>query len=196
MEQIDRRIRRTKKLLEDALVELTLEKEYKEITIQEITDRADIGYRTFFRHYSDKNDLLKDVLNKTMLELRELIAPPRVELFMNTEINISKLVDYAVIFRHVEEHADLYRVLLNSDRSFVESIMAFAVQEIAADFNPKIEMEIPFDIIANHMVAATFAIVRWWIEEGMTIPAEKMGQYSTRLIAQPIREMIIQDLSN
>jgi AcrR family transcriptional regulator len=40
MEQADRRVRRTKKSLEDALIALTLEKEYDEITIQEITDRA------------------------------------------------------------------------------------------------------------------------------------------------------------
>ena len=80
MEKEDRRVRRTKKSLGDALIALAQEEEYDEITIQEITDRADIGYRTFFRHYTDKDELLKDVLGATMQELRELMVPPQPEL--------------------------------------------------------------------------------------------------------------------
>ena len=76
MEHVDRRVRRTKKSLAEALIDLALEKAYDEITIQEITDRADIGYRTFFRHYSDKDELLEDVLSTEMMAMRALMAPP------------------------------------------------------------------------------------------------------------------------
>ena len=85
MEQIDRRVRRTRKSLEDALIALTLEKEYEEITIQEITERADVGYRTFFRHYADKDDLLRDVLESTTMELRELMSPPNPEVLVDPD---------------------------------------------------------------------------------------------------------------
>ena len=47
----DRRIKRTRNALNQALAELVTEKAYDEITIQEIADRADIGHRTFYRHY-------------------------------------------------------------------------------------------------------------------------------------------------
>ena len=78
MNPTDRRVRRTQKALGDALITLALEKEYDEITIQEITDRADIGYRTFFRHYSDKDELLMDVLSSVRMEMRELMGSPIV----------------------------------------------------------------------------------------------------------------------
>ncbi|MGD0123562.1 MAG: TetR/AcrR family transcriptional regulator [Candidatus Limnocylindrales bacterium] len=54
----DRRVRRTRQLLRDALVELTLERGYDRVTIQDILDRADVGRSTFYAHYRDKDDLL------------------------------------------------------------------------------------------------------------------------------------------
>ncbi len=73
MEKVDRRIKRTQKLLQEALISLTLEKGYDEVTIREITDRADVGYTTFFRHYPDKEALLADVLNLMKEEFKVVL---------------------------------------------------------------------------------------------------------------------------
>src|SRR5258706_3540102 len=71
----DKRVRRTQKLLATALIELTLEKGYEAITIRDITDRADIGYATFFRHYHDKDDLLQDVSDVVLEALTRRLFP-------------------------------------------------------------------------------------------------------------------------
>jgi AcrR family transcriptional regulator len=55
---LDRRVRRTRQLLREALVELTLERGYDRVTVQDILDRADVGRSTFYAHYRDKDDLL------------------------------------------------------------------------------------------------------------------------------------------
>lgn len=192
MEQVDRRVRRTKKSLEDALIALTLDKEYDEITIQEITDRADIGYRTFFRHYSDKDELLKSVLSTTMMELRELMTPPTPEILVDANYKAADFKEGVVLFRHVQEHCDLYRVLLRSERTFVESVMAFATQGMEADLGSLVEPDISIEIMANHMAWATLALVRWWLDSDMPYSPEVMGEYSFRLVVQPIRAMILQ----
>jgi AcrR family transcriptional regulator len=188
----DRRIRRTKKALEDALIALALDNEYDEITIQQITDRADIGYRTFFRHYSDKDDLLKEVLSSTMMELRELMVPPRPELFAAPSFEAAASRNGEVLFLHVQEHSDLYRVLLRSERTFVDSVKEFACEEIKANFGPLIQGDIPIEIVANHMISSALALVRWWLGTDMSYSPEAMGEYSFRLIAQPIRDLILQ----
>jgi AcrR family transcriptional regulator len=54
----DRRVRRTRQLLRDALMELTLEHGYDRVTVQDILDKADVGRSTFYAHYRDKDDLL------------------------------------------------------------------------------------------------------------------------------------------
>ncbi|MBO0803611.1 MAG: TetR/AcrR family transcriptional regulator [Nocardiopsaceae bacterium] len=56
----DRRVRRTRALLHQALIELILEKGYGRITVQDILDRADVGRSTFYSHYRDKDALLLD----------------------------------------------------------------------------------------------------------------------------------------
>lgn len=49
----DRRIRKTKKLLRDALLRLLSKKSIAEITVTELTDAADVHRGTFYHHYKD-----------------------------------------------------------------------------------------------------------------------------------------------
>ena len=62
MNSTDRRVVRTRVSLKQALVKLSLDQGFDEVTIQEITEEANVGYRTFFRHYQDKETILNDVL--------------------------------------------------------------------------------------------------------------------------------------
>ena len=57
MTKTDRRVRRTRELLERALIELIGERGYDAITIQDIVDRANVGRTTFYLHYNSKDDL-------------------------------------------------------------------------------------------------------------------------------------------
>ena len=54
----DRRVRRTRALLRDALVTLILEKGYNAVTVQDIIDRANVGRSTFYAHFENKDKLL------------------------------------------------------------------------------------------------------------------------------------------
>ncbi len=54
----DRRVQRTRQLLEQALLALLEEQDYESITVQQITDRANLGRATFYLHYRDKEQLL------------------------------------------------------------------------------------------------------------------------------------------
>ena len=191
---MDRRVRRTKRLLKDALVELTLERGYDDLTIQDITDRADIGYRTFFRHYADKDELLHAVLESLLVEIRDLMAPPPPEIFTNPEIDIREFTDNTVLFNHVKRHCDLYRVFMRSERQIVESVMAFSVRELKKNIAPLSHAIVPLDIVANHVAGATIVMVRWWLDNGMKFSPEEMAEYHTRLILQPLREMVLNAL--
>ena len=58
--KVDRRIQRTRQLLDDALIELILEKGYDKITVQNIVDQANAGRSTFYSHFLDKDDLMEN----------------------------------------------------------------------------------------------------------------------------------------
>src|SRR4029434_1901237 len=59
----DLRVRRTRKLLQQALIELTIEKGFAAVTVQDIADRAMVNRATFYRHDLAKDDLLDQYLN-------------------------------------------------------------------------------------------------------------------------------------
>ena len=65
---IDPRILRTRQLIMDAFMQLAIEKEFKDITIKDITTRATVNRATFYYHFFDKYDLLEKVLKENILK--------------------------------------------------------------------------------------------------------------------------------
>lgn len=65
--KIDPRIIRTRKLLIDSFFKLTLKKDFKDITIQDITDEATVNRATFYSHFEDKYELIEFVISDAIL---------------------------------------------------------------------------------------------------------------------------------
>src|SRR5208337_4703375 len=81
--KLDRRVRRTRDALGDALLTLMQEKPFESIIVQHVLDRAGVGRSTFYAHYRDKDDLflsdLEDFLEgMSTLLLRRREASNRV----------------------------------------------------------------------------------------------------------------------
>ncbi len=193
MNREDKRVRRTRKALAEALIDLTIEQGYEPVTIQEITGRAGVGYRTFFRHYSDKDALLQDVLRGTITELRQLVGTPP----QNEAANGSEATDPGagyqplpaengrIIFEHIAAYGDLYRVLFNSGDVVLEPVMEYARREALASLDQLSDPPVPPTILAQHMVVTTFALAQWWLENEMPYPPQEMADYLARLVAVP-----------
>jgi AcrR family transcriptional regulator len=71
----DARITKTRAALSEAVLALAGEKNFNDLTIAEIAERAGIGYATFFRHYPDKEALLADVADVLIDELIGQMMP-------------------------------------------------------------------------------------------------------------------------
>jgi AcrR family transcriptional regulator len=63
----DLRVRRTRALLQKALIELTTEKGFSDVTVRDITERAMVNRSTFYHHYLDKYDLLNQYIEEAMI---------------------------------------------------------------------------------------------------------------------------------
>jgi hypothetical protein len=85
--QRDRRVRRTHRLLHQALMSLVLEKKYEAVTVQDILDRADVGRSTFYTHFGDKDELLRDGLRYLNGFLGSAHAAPHC---LSTRANIER----------------------------------------------------------------------------------------------------------
>jgi AcrR family transcriptional regulator len=179
MDPQDRRVRRTQNLLAKALITLTLEKGYDAVTIRDITQRADVAYATFFRHYHDKDALLQDVLDVVLEELVTLLQPP-------APIADPATVG-ALLFRYVRDHTEVSRVLLSTRGSgaLIQRMIMEGAQRTMKEQRPRPESIVPPDIAANHLVASSVALIQWWLEHNMPFSPERMGVIYRELIYQP-----------
>lgn len=178
MDTQDRRVRRTQKMLAKALIALTLEKNYESITIRDITEQADIGYATFFRHYHDKDALLHDVLDVVLTDLDLLLHTPPNHADMGT-----------ALFRYVLENSSVIRVLLSSRGSsnLLQHIIDLHTQKILSENEPLPDSAVPPEIAAYHLINSSIALIQWWLEHEMPYSPERMGAIFHQLITQPTR---------
>src|SRR5215831_12508530 len=97
------RLRRTQKLLREALIELIEERGFEALTVGELTERAMVSRAAFYRNYQDKYDLVEQIFVEAMNALLSAVGeigtdhPPEV---------------WVTFFEHIAEYARLYRALL------------------------------------------------------------------------------------
>ncbi len=185
MEIRDRRVKRTQNLLAKALIALTLEKGYEAVTIRDITERADVGYATFFRHYHDKDALLQDVLEVVLEELLNLIPPAP---------DADPATVGTLIFRYVQEHSVVIRVLLSSQgpSSLVHQVIETGTQNVLSQHTQREGSPVPLEVAAYHLVASSISLIQWWLEHDTPYPPERMGLIYQELIANPTSSVAFQ----
>jgi AcrR family transcriptional regulator len=184
MEKVDRRVKRTQQLLGDALIALATEKDYEAITIRDITERADVAYVTFFRHYPGKDELLATLLADIIREI-EMIAGANHQPFSHEH-------EGEVAFQHVQANHRLYRVLLTnpgtaSVRTRVKDDLAALIgQHLRAHPASEVDNRIPQEIAAHHIAASLLALIEWWLKHDMPYPPQHMAQIYQRFIIAPV----------
>jgi AcrR family transcriptional regulator len=184
MEKVDRRVKRTQRLLQEALISLTLEKGFDVVTIRDITERADVGYTTFFRHYPDKEMLLADVLDSMRGEFRQLLMPQSIVTAPETMATL--------LFKYVQENVDLCRVLLDSTNTMIllRPIQEMGMQETRDISSGYVNPDVPMEIIANHLMTSLVMMIRWWLDNNQPYPPDQMGKFASKLIIQPVIESL------
>jgi AcrR family transcriptional regulator len=201
----DRRILKSKKALRDALVELIQEKGYDTVSVEEITQRANVGRATFYLHYKDKEDLLLE-------EFIEM-AQDRVQALSEIPISVWEATDNPVelvaetqpimplqkVFEHAAENAGLYRVLLRGESSprlaeQIRRIIANSINEIAEVTRQKdptpVRLQVPIDLLAAYFSGALLSSLTWWLAEESPPSPSEMTRMFQRMFFPGVRRII------
>lgn len=188
----DRRVQRTRKLLSESLMGLILEEGYDAISIQDITDKANLGRATFYLHFKDKDELLLDVMDEFMDNFFEQV-PQLSESQWRLEDSkaLTKLFDFAA------EHYDLYRILIISSGGITASRQLH--RSIAKNVKACIQTEIdelgaepvvPPEFIANHYAGSLLSTIYWWLDSDLSYSVEEMAAMFQK-VNQLDREMLM-----
>jgi len=177
---MDRRARRTRDALGDALVELMQERPFKSIKVQDVLVRAEVGRSTFYTHYRDKEDLfLSDVEDfwefaSTMIERSgedsKRVAPVR-ELF--THVAEAKVFRDALV-----ASGKVHDVMELGQGQFARAIE----QRLMKLSTAKGTFPGQFAAAAHALAGALFSSLSWWIDRGMPLSAAEMDCAFHRLV--------------
>ncbi len=178
----DRRVRRTRQLLQDALIALMLEKPYHAISVQDILDRADVGRSTFYAHYRDKDDLLLGGFDRLLEALgRHMDAGeghgagqpffPALELF-----------------RHVQENHWLYKALVwgqGVDLLFKHGQKALSERiehHLGSQITDLEALSIPLPVLSSYLAGSLITLLQWWLDNRMPYSPERMAEIYQQLV--------------
>ena len=160
----DRRVRKTRTRLHDALASLVHEKPYDDIVVNEILARADVGRSTFYAHYGDKDDLLDCGIR----DLLRLDVHPPERWTCATE----RLLRFSLPFlEHVERHRE-HGVLPMDARGAAaihdrlrRVLETMLTEELRGELRRgRARSDVPAELLARH-VAGTFVLsLGWWLE--------------------------------
>jgi AcrR family transcriptional regulator len=186
--KIDRRKQRTRALLRDALIALILEKGYDAVTVQDITDRANLGRATFYLHYKGgKDELLLSMMEDIQSEVAQQAGP-----ISENDLLVHGQPPSIYAFKHAEENADFFRAILGG--AGLASILTRYRKSSAAQMQTQIEPAlssdnntIPVEIIANFVVGALNTLIIWWLENNRPYSAEEMARIFHQLLLTGIQ---------
>ena len=172
-----RRRLHTRKLLTQATLKLILEEGYTAISIQKITEQADLGRGTFYLHFKDKEDVIWTMFQESLQELEQ-------ESHKQFERSMLQVEFYGFlnIFRHAEQNADLYRVLFGRQGS---ATLTARVQDLIAKTflydirnspeTPEINFNLPEEFEAQMLTGIISRLLFWWLETPTGYSAEEMA---------------------
>ena len=178
---IDPRVKRTRRLLRDALVSLILKKDFSSITIREITERAEVAYITFYRHYESLDQLLMEVLDEGLVELMT-----HIETLAKQSDKSSLETEGRLIFEFIGQKADLFHILIKSQS--VTRVRKRVVSNISAIFQKscvpleRLGNQVTINIASNHIATSLLSLIEWWLENNMKPAPTEMGKVYKSLI--------------
>jgi AcrR family transcriptional regulator len=180
MNQDDRRVQRTRSLLQRALMELIREKGYDSVTIQEIVDRANVGRATFYLHFQSKDALF---ISSHLMDMEY----PYYGILTREELLGSGAPQSLIeIFRYVKANSSMLRVIVGSkDGSIItRQIKRQQVENIETSLKnafPEAHQTIDTHVLANYLGDAHFNLMTWWIESRAPQSAEEIATICHRL---------------
>lgn len=181
MHKIDRRILKSQEAIKKAFIELLNEKGFDKITIQNISDRANVNRRTVYLHYLDKFDLLDKMIEEHINLLREMFKSL-------TETDI--ITAGQAFFEYFASNYLFFSTMLVGGGAphFRAQYLEFSVELLKTEVNVAEGKNkgLNEDIIIRFVAAAYVEVVEWWLKNGMPNPprvmAEQVGELIERIL--------------
>ncbi|WP_323705447.1 TetR/AcrR family transcriptional regulator [Mammaliicoccus sciuri] len=179
----DRRVRKSKRAIKQAFIELLTENNLDRITIQQISDLADVNRGTFYLNYEDKYALLDEMENEQIEEIKGFVDIRKMDL--STKTSDRFIEDFANkviknVITHIEQNMEFYQVILNLERkSQIEEQLADIVRSnIKHLIGDKDDIfGIPENYYLSYVVGSMMSMIKYWVSDENRVSVEELVNY-------------------
>lgn len=173
--RFEKRKQHTRHRLMQAASELLVEKGFDQITVQEITDQADVGRGTFYIHFKDKDEIVTAILQEHAAVLVEqLYEQVAAEPFPRREY-ISWLIFFETALKTQAVTRALIQggISLSMHRRLMDLLTSIYEENLKAR-RFSAQSDIPADFIARFAAGAIMEVMIWWVTTPTDYNAEQM----------------------
>lgn len=172
-EKADHRVRYTKMVIKDSLLELMKERSISKITVTDICKKANINRNTFYSHYINQFELLSKIEDELYEEIRQVVGHAM-------DLEASGKLSYELC-KYIKANSNICEVLFseNGDKELLERILY-----ISHDFNiEKWKKEVKhidqklFDNWYTFTAYGSIAIIKKWVNSGMKESPSKVAAF-------------------
>lgn len=176
----DRRVKLTKQIIKESLIELMREHPISRVSVKMLCETADINRSTFYAHYTDIYDLLRQIQQKVILELTEYVSQGTFLEPSNLTVQVmSQILTYA------KENSELFKVLLseNGDFTFQNNIMLLAQQKIINEHHTMKNLDKrTSEYLQLFVITGALNVLEKWLKDGMQESTQNMAELCSTLL--------------
>jgi AcrR family transcriptional regulator len=182
----DRRVRRTRRLLQQSLLELLADEPLSKVTVSQIAARADVSRQAFYLHFSSKEELLLSHVDDVFDEIRATVLPsparPRA-------IGLQELI--AATFAEWARHAGALGLALQiQDKDQVIARMRVHVADVMDAFarygREDVIAHPMHEYVVDFFTGGVYMLLRSWSRDGLATPSAQMAELTYSLLSSQI----------
>ena len=183
---MDRRQRKTREAIFNSFTELLSNKDFNQITVGEIIEKADVGRATFYSHFETKDFLLKEFCEELFCHIFDAENDTNTEHKHIFECDGSEPV-FLHLLKHLQKNDNNILNLLSSQNNelflrYFRSNLNELIETHFSLFESKEKQNIPNAFLKNHIASTFVETIRWWINNDMKESPETITEYFFKVI--------------
>ncbi|MCC2088721.1 TetR family transcriptional regulator C-terminal domain-containing protein [Mammaliicoccus sciuri] len=179
----DRRVRKSKRAIKQAFIQLLKENNLDRITIQQISDLADVNRGTFYLNYEDKYALLDEMENEQIEKIKGFVDIRKMDLSTKTSDRfIEEFANKIIknVITHIEHNMEFYQVILNLERKTqIEEQLADIIRSNIKHLigNKDNVFGIPENYYLSYVVGSMMSMIKYWVSDENRVSVEELVNY-------------------
>jgi AcrR family transcriptional regulator len=173
--KMDRKTRYTRKALAESLIELMKDKPFTKITIRELCEKADVNRTTFYAHYRDQYDLLKQIEEETLSYIEAILNK-----YDNKRSKREVLEMVEELFDFIANNSNSLQVLLseNGDIGFQKKLFRHFMfkEQLLKYFPQKSIKEERKEYWSVYVINGAIGLVQHWLKDNMSVPVSELAK--------------------